>query len=152
MRITQELSVLEQLILIIEAKFVIVVAGKYIREAENLVTKLKSEMERECKNMKMFMERWCKLGTKYEKLMEKNSKLEKEHKTLQQNHEKLVAENNKLLNESKTLHSDVKSNLFQNIRFGPTKFLLELLTLICQDLVKNLYQHYVLLSRKRTTT
>ena len=69
----------EQLILIIEAMFVIVVSGKYINEAENLVTKLKSEMEREYQNTKMFMEGWCKLGTKYEKLTEKNSKLENEH-------------------------------------------------------------------------
>ena len=53
----------EQLILIIEAIFVIVVAGKYIHEAENLVTTLKSEMDRESKNTKMFMERWCNLGT-----------------------------------------------------------------------------------------
>ena len=97
----------EQLILIIEAMFVIVVAGKYIHEAENLFTKLKSEMELMSEST-TWMERCCKLDTKYENLMAKNSKLEKEHTALQQNHEKLVAENNKLVNESKTLHHNIK--------------------------------------------
>ena len=48
------------------------------------------------------------LQQKYETLMAKSSKLEKEHTTLQQNHDKLIAESNKLVNGSKTLHSDVK--------------------------------------------
>ena len=110
----------EQLFLIMEAMFGTFAASQYIYEAENLVTKLKSEMEYEFEYT-MFMERWCNLGSKYEKLTEKNSKLEKEHTTLQQNHEKLVAENNKLVKESKALHRDIKVKYPSKLKVRPGK-------------------------------
>ena len=66
----------EQLILIMEAMFV--TAGKYIDEAEHLLTKIKSDIESMSDSTKTWMERCCKLDIKYEtELMAKNSKLEK---------------------------------------------------------------------------
>jgi len=77
-----------------------------------LVERLDQEKDKNnkdnAKSVKNHIGAFQALQQKYEMLMAKNSKLEKEHTTLQQNHEKLVAENYKLLNASKTLHSDVK--------------------------------------------
>ena len=101
----------EPWMLMLETMFLAISAGKYIDDAENLVTeisKIKSEMESQSESTKMWIERCCTLDTKNEKLMAESSKLEKEHTTLQQNHEKLIAENDKLVNESKTLHHNIK--------------------------------------------
>ena len=114
-----------------------------------LVQTLKKEMDKNnhdnAESVKNHICAFQALQQKYEKLMAKSSKLEKEHMALQQNHQKLIAENNKLVNESKTLHVTSKSNRLQNVRFSLKMFLLEMLTLICLDLVvKTLYRHYVL--------